>query len=1071
MKKFISFTLSFLLIALSCFVPVAFAENAYTEELLGETFHRITFTDKAFAAETARDITFTVPKTGNYALFVNKEDAAENAYSAVFTQAASVAGTDSDYSVTLGGTDKDARGHKYNYTRVGATPVQKSGSVYLYKGACTLSLTALNATSIKYVDLRGTDITIGDGKTGIIPADYFEYSSVTASNHVNGEIGKGVTLSEGFTYFNAPNGLTKTRQFHLESGRTATYNLNITKAQNYRISLRSAGYVWSSNPSGTANLSFKASLNDLVVYESPVEALELTTQSNTGKDTWDELGVFALSEGITPLKITTTRGRYLYDLRVEATTEAITANATKLPASVETANITAGEGVSLNNDYFTLENGESVSFSFKAAGDRPLDIFLSGLKSTGNTVNYTCQLDENAPVSGTLNGFCKLLENQTVSEGVHTMTLTNTSESAVLCPVSFTIADAEKEDTTLSAYEAIPVSKQNLITNVPLNKTSVSYGKILFADNRYHILGGGELTFLVDIEEAGYYTFYGNIKAAQTTTKVYLDGETDISNVMYDDMSYAHNNAAASTNYLDRKLTNGLVYLESGVHTVTIKATELCEVNSLSVRVSDGAISADITDETVIPAWDFSDMQNINTGWYFPTQYYQSNSEKVQKLDRGAYTNLRNIIIHQSAKYTYTVYAEETGHYDFSAFFTSSNNTVEFLFSVDGLTNCYAVGTPQSAMGEAVSTEPMFLKKGYHNITVSRTTRTYTTGTARVYGFAFRKSAANTALATDIQTNIEASFDAPVTGTVYAALYKGNKLVGVGTKAADGINNVVMTVSNAEAPDRIKVLAWESLASLKPVASEVIVTDIEKRKINLHLMGDSVCVGYNDAAFPQQGWGVYIGEHFDENINVANHAKGGASTKTYQTLGLWDNVKKAIEPGDYVIINFGLNDFYNISETGKGTTIEQYKDNLTLFCTTILEKGATPILVSTIPECKENYTSLQNRAIAMSQVADTLGVTFLDLNTTLNAEWLFDENGNYSADKTLETFNYYYLSEPAFKRLEQEWGKTVTDAKWEYIKNTPDRTHTNEDGAEYVAATIAKLLSETNNPLTKYLVN
>ena len=78
MKKYISFTLSLLLIALSCFAPVAYAENAYTEALLGKTFNRITLTDKAFAAGTAREITFTVPETGNYALFVNKEDAAEN---------------------------------------------------------------------------------------------------------------------------------------------------------------------------------------------------------------------------------------------------------------------------------------------------------------------------------------------------------------------------------------------------------------------------------------------------------------------------------------------------------------------------------------------------------------------------------------------------------------------------------------------------------------------------------------------------------------------------------------------------------------------------------------------------------------------------------------------------------------------------------------------------------------------------------------------------------------------------------------------------------------------------------
>ena len=1067
MKKWIAYTLTLLILSLSCLTPVGFAEGADTEEILGTTFTRITLGNKNFTAGVARDISFTVPETGNYALFVNKEDVNQNAYAAVFTQTADVTDTNADYTVTLGGTDKDAKAHKYNYTRVGAAPTQKSGSVYLYKGACTLSLTALNATSVKYVDLRGTDIKIGDGKTGILPADYFEYSSVTAANHVNGEISKGKELSEGFTYYNLPSGATKTRQFHLERTRTATYNLNVTKAQNYRISLRSSGYVWSSTPGGTAELSFKAYLGNEEIYASPVETLEITQQSNDGKETWSDLGVHPLSEGLIPFKITTTGGRYIYDIRVEATTEPVAVNAQTLPATALPANMAADNSVSFTNDYFTLEQNESLSFNFQVTGDRPVDIFLSGMYGGGSNISYTCNIDDGEAVSGTLSGFAKLMENQTLSAGTHTFTITNTGDTP-LCPVSFTIADAEKEDTSFADYEAISVTKDTLITPVPLNKTKVSYGKVDFAGNRYAILGGGDLTFALDIREAGYYTFYANAKAAQATTKVLLDGETDISNFMYDELSYAHNNEVASTNFLDRKLTKSPVYLEPGIHTVTIHATDLAIFNSLSVRVSDGFISQDMAKETVIPSWDFTSCKNIHVAWYFPTQYYQRNAEGVYTYSRGSYDNMRNIIIHQEAQYTYVVYAEETGHYDFSAYFTNANNTAEFRFSVDGIENYYAVGTPNNAVGEAVSTAPMYLKKGYHEITVSRTTGTHKNGTVRAYGFSFRKSADNYALASESETTVEASFPESITGTVYVALYKGNRLVGAGTKEADNAQNIIMTAKNAETPDRIRVFAWNNL---KPLTEAADITNIETKKTNLYLLGDSVCVGYNDASFPQQGWGVYIGNHFNDKINVVNRAVGGTSTKTYQSLGYWNPVKDSIEAGDYVIINFGLNDFYDISETGKGTTIQQYKDNLTMFCNTILEKGATPILVSTIPECKENYNSLMARSAAMREVADTVGVTFLDLNTTLNNEWIFDSDGKYDAEKTLATFNYYYLSEEAFLRLEKEWGKTVTEGKWNYIQTTPDRTHTNEDGAEYVAATIARLLSETDHPLTKYMVD
>ncbi len=1069
MKKTLSLALSLLLLTLSCFVPTGFAEGENTEELLGATFNRITLTDTAFAAGTAKDITFTVPETGNYALFLNKEDVAENAFSAVFTQAAAVSGTEADHTATIGSLDANAKAHIYNYVRVGAAPNLKSGSAYLYKGECTLSLTALNATSIKYLDLRGTDISVGDGKTGILPADYLEYSLVTAPNHVNGEIQKGTALSEGYTYHNLPTGLNRTRQFHLETGRTATYNLNITKAQKYRIGIRSAGFVWTNNPSGEANLSFTASLGGQVIYTSPVETIPLTAQSNNGADTWSDLGVYTLDEGIIPLSITTTRGRYIYDLRVEATTDPIVANAKTLPATIISSNIGASEGVSLTNDYFVLENGDSVSFAFEVTGEAPVDIYLSGMYGAGETVSYTCKLDENEPVSGTLTGFHKLLENQTLSAGVHTLTLTNTGNTQ-LCPATFTVADAQKEDTVISAYETVPVEKDVLITPVPLESTKMTYGKIDFADNRYHILGGGELTFSVNIPQAGYYTFYANAKADQGTTKVYLDGETDISNTMYDSL-HNDNIRVASTNYLDRKLTNGLIYLEPGEHTVTIAATATVEVNSLFVRFSDGFISTDVLEETIIPAWDFNASANVNAAWYFPAQYYQKQSEGVTGYNRGAYHNMKNVIIHQQGSYTYTVKAEENGYYDFSAFFTSSNNTVEFQFAVDGMTNCYAVGTPNKAVGEAVSAEPMYLTKGYHDITVSRTTRTYTAGTARVYGFRFAKSAINAAYAAKESTSVEAAFAVPVTGTVYAALYKENQLIGVGVKAVNAAANIVMNVPHTTIPDKVKIFAWESPANLKPVASAIEITDITERKTTLHLMGDSVCVAYNEAAFPQQGWGVYIGTHLNDKINIANKAKGGASTKTYLRDGLWKFTERYIVEGDYVMINFGLNDFYNISEDGKGTTIEQYKENLTMYCNVILEKGATPILISTIPECKENYNSLIARANAMEEVANSLNVTFLNLNETLNAEWLFDENGSFSADKTLATFNYYYLSKTAFTRIEKETGKTITEAKWNSIAEEIDRTHTNEDGAKHVAETIARLLSETDNSLTEYLVD
>ena len=59
----------------------------------------------------------------------------------------------------------------------------------------------------------------------------------------------------------------------------------------------------------------------------------------------------------------------------------------------------------------------------------------------------------------------------------------------------------------------------------------------------------------------------------------------------------------------------------------------------------------------------------------------------------------------------------------------------------------------------------------------------------------------------------------------------------------------------------------------------------------------------------QLGWGDPIAEMFDRSrINVINRARGGRSSRTFQTEGLWDQVLAEMKAGDFVLIQFGHND-------------------------------------------------------------------------------------------------------------------------------------------------------------------
>lgn len=60
---------------------------------------------------------------------------------------------------------------------------------------------------------------------------------------------------------------------------------------------------------------------------------------------------------------------------------------------------------------------------------------------------------------------------------------------------------------------------------------------------------------------------------------------------------------------------------------------------------------------------------------------------------------------------------------------------------------------------------------------------------------------------------------------------------------------------------------------------------------------------------PVVGWGVPFPAYFDASqINVVNRARGGRSSRTFITEGLWDSLVAGLKPGDIVLIQFGHND-------------------------------------------------------------------------------------------------------------------------------------------------------------------
>ncbi|MFC0878629.1 rhamnogalacturonan acetylesterase [Saccharicrinis sp. FJH2] len=179
-------------------------------------------------------------------------------------------------------------------------------------------------------------------------------------------------------------------------------------------------------------------------------------------------------------------------------------------------------------------------------------------------------------------------------------------------------------------------------------------------------------------------------------------------------------------------------------------------------------------------------------------------------------------------------------------------------------------------------------------------------------------------------------------------------------------------------------------------------------KPTVYIIGDStVKNGQGDGSGGLWGWGDPIVQYFDTSkVSIENHALGGTSSRTYRTKGLWENVLNRLNPGDYVLMQFGHNDngplndnfrargtIHGIGEeteeidnmlTGEHETVHTYGWYIRQYITEAKAKGAIPIVFSPIPrnDWKDGKVILNDNSYGKwaREVADFEEVCFVDLN-------------------------------------------------------------------------------------------
>ncbi|MCI7359747.1 MAG: rhamnogalacturonan acetylesterase [Prevotella sp.] len=269
-------------------------------------------------------------------------------------------------------------------------------------------------------------------------------------------------------------------------------------------------------------------------------------------------------------------------------------------------------------------------------------------------------------------------------------------------------------------------------------------------------------------------------------------------------------------------------------------------------------------------------------------------------------------------------------------------------------------------------------------------------------------------------------------------------------------------------------IAASSNPDLKPlqdmmmgVQLPVVQVTREKGKPIVFITGDSTVKNKDSDKDGMWGWGSQAYTVFDQDkVTCVNVAKAGRSTRSYVREGRWEQVYNTLQPGDFVLLQFGHNDIcpiadakergvipgtadtchvYKMEKDGRYEVVYSFGWYLRKMIDDCREKGATPILVSLTPRNEWPHGKVERRNDSYGkwyrEVVEQTGVDFLDVH-------------NISAD---------FLDRKFASKSEEKSKKAAS----RYFNN--DHTHTSLAGARMNAQSVAKGLRDINSSLAAYL--
>ncbi|RNA61525.1 rhamnogalacturonan acetylesterase [Chryseobacterium nematophagum] len=226
-----------------------------------------------------------------------------------------------------------------------------------------------------------------------------------------------------------------------------------------------------------------------------------------------------------------------------------------------------------------------------------------------------------------------------------------------------------------------------------------------------------------------------------------------------------------------------------------------------------------------------------------------------------------------------------------------------------------------------------------------------------------------------------------------------------------------------------------------------------QQKPTLFLIGDSTMANKeNPDKNPEHGWGQLLPSFLTTGIEIQNHATNGRSSKSFRTEGRWDKVVRQLKKGDFVIIQFGHNDQKVNDSTRFTHPYTQYRANLERYVNETREKGAIPILMTSIVRRNFNENGVlldthKEYPLVVRMVANDLKVPFVDMQ--LLTEQL---EISYGPENSKKLHLHYKKGENPY-----------------YPQGKDDDTHLSQLGAEAIAKLAVNSLKNMKTGLESFI--